>query len=154
MQFGIFSVSDITRDPMTDYTPSEAERIDAVVKIAQKTEEEVEELERAFGVIKEAYRLGVGTLAAKDAFYGVLFRGARNEQLRQVTAGLHARVTYLRSFSLAQPGRLQESLAELRDIMNAVKARDADAVARACLYHIKRAGEASIGALPSDPVEA
>src|SRR5712664_4243127 len=39
MQFVIFSVSDITRDPTTDYTPSEAERIDAVVKIAQKTEE-------------------------------------------------------------------------------------------------------------------
>ena len=39
MQFGIFSVSDITRDPVTGYTPSEAERIDAIVKIAQKTEE-------------------------------------------------------------------------------------------------------------------
>ena len=39
MQFGIFSVSDITRDPITGYTPSEAERIDAIVKIAQKTEE-------------------------------------------------------------------------------------------------------------------
>jgi putative FMN-dependent luciferase-like monooxygenase len=39
MQFGIFSVSDITRDPVTGQTPSEAERIDAVVQIAQKTEE-------------------------------------------------------------------------------------------------------------------
>src|SRR5260370_30011992 len=39
MQFGIFSVSDITRDPVSGVTPSEAERIDAVVKIAQKTEE-------------------------------------------------------------------------------------------------------------------
>src|SRR6201990_3090325 len=39
MQFGIFSVSDITRDPTTDHTPSEAERIDAVVTIAQKAEE-------------------------------------------------------------------------------------------------------------------
>jgi hypothetical protein len=39
MQFGLFSVSDITRDPTTSYTPTEAERIDAVVKIAQKTEE-------------------------------------------------------------------------------------------------------------------
>src|ERR1700726_3224670 len=39
MQFGIFSVSDIPRDPTTGYTPSEAERIEAVVKIAQKTEE-------------------------------------------------------------------------------------------------------------------
>ena len=32
-------MDDITRDPTTNYTPSEAERIDAVVKIAQKTEE-------------------------------------------------------------------------------------------------------------------
>ncbi|MBO0810430.1 MAG: LLM class flavin-dependent oxidoreductase [Microlunatus sp.] len=39
MQFGIFSVSDITRDPVSGVTPSEAERIDAVIKIAQKTEE-------------------------------------------------------------------------------------------------------------------
>jgi alkanesulfonate monooxygenase SsuD/methylene tetrahydromethanopterin reductase-like flavin-dependent oxidoreductase (luciferase family) len=39
MQFGIFSVSDITQDPVNGTTPSEAERIDAVVKIAQKAEE-------------------------------------------------------------------------------------------------------------------
>src|SRR5580693_7696369 len=30
MQFGIFSVSDITRDPVSGDTPSEAERIDAI----------------------------------------------------------------------------------------------------------------------------
>ena len=39
MQFGIFSVSDITRDPVSGTTPSEAERIDAVVQIARKAEE-------------------------------------------------------------------------------------------------------------------
>ena len=39
MQFGIFSVSDITRDPVSGEVPSEAERIDAIVQIAQKTEE-------------------------------------------------------------------------------------------------------------------
>ncbi|MVU80688.1 LLM class flavin-dependent oxidoreductase [Nocardia sp. ET3-3] len=39
MQFGIFSVSDITRNPVTGYTPSEAERIDAIIRIAQKTDE-------------------------------------------------------------------------------------------------------------------
>src|SRR5580704_17903946 len=39
MQFGIFSVSDITRDPVSGDTPSEAERIDAIVQIAQKTED-------------------------------------------------------------------------------------------------------------------
>ena len=29
MQFGLFSVSDITRDPVSGVTPSEAERIQA-----------------------------------------------------------------------------------------------------------------------------
>ena len=36
MQFGVFSVSDITRDPVSGETPTEAERIKAVVEIAVK----------------------------------------------------------------------------------------------------------------------
>ncbi|WP_067480421.1 LLM class flavin-dependent oxidoreductase [Actinomadura hibisca] len=39
MQFGIFSVGDVTPDPTTGRTPSEAERIKAMVAIAQKAEE-------------------------------------------------------------------------------------------------------------------
>src|SRR6202012_300664 len=58
------------------------------------------------------------------------------------------------SSPLSQPGRFTESLAELRAIMNAVKARDADAVANACLYHISRAGQAGIDALPQPPTGA
>lgn len=39
MQFGIFSVSDVTHDPVAGRTPSEAERIDAVVQIARRADE-------------------------------------------------------------------------------------------------------------------
>ncbi len=39
MQFGIFTVGDVTRDPTTGRTPTEAERITATVAIAQKAEE-------------------------------------------------------------------------------------------------------------------
>lgn len=39
MQFGVMSVSDITRDPVSGRTPSEAERIKNAVEIAKKTEE-------------------------------------------------------------------------------------------------------------------
>ncbi len=39
MQFGIFSVGDVTRDPVSGYTPSEHERIKSLVNIAKKTEE-------------------------------------------------------------------------------------------------------------------
>ncbi|WP_204068105.1 LLM class flavin-dependent oxidoreductase, partial [Planobispora siamensis] len=39
MQFGVFSVSDITTDPTNGRAPSEAERIKAIVTIAEKAEE-------------------------------------------------------------------------------------------------------------------
>src|SRR3954465_14875539 len=39
MQFGVFSVSDITPDPTTGRAPTEAERIKAMTAIAQKVEE-------------------------------------------------------------------------------------------------------------------
>lgn len=39
MQFGIMSVSDITRDPTTGVTPSEQERIKATLAIARHSEE-------------------------------------------------------------------------------------------------------------------
>jgi putative FMN-dependent luciferase-like monooxygenase len=39
MHFGIFSVSDITRNPVTGRTPSEAERIQASVQIAKRADE-------------------------------------------------------------------------------------------------------------------
>ena len=39
MQFGVFTVSDITTDPTTGRAPAEADRIKAVLAIAQKAEE-------------------------------------------------------------------------------------------------------------------
>ncbi|HEU5325622.1 MAG TPA: 5,10-methylene tetrahydromethanopterin reductase, partial [Candidatus Limnocylindria bacterium] len=39
MQFGIFSVSDITTDPTTGRTPTEHERLEAVLAMASKAEE-------------------------------------------------------------------------------------------------------------------
>src|SRR3954453_12468102 len=39
MQFGIFTVGDVTTDPTDGRTPTEAERIKAMVTIAQKAEE-------------------------------------------------------------------------------------------------------------------
>jgi len=39
MQFGIFSVSDVTRNPVTGYTPTEAERIKAITAIARRADE-------------------------------------------------------------------------------------------------------------------
>src|SRR4051794_13863495 len=39
MQFGIFTVGDVTPDPTTGRTPTESERIQGTVRIAEKAEE-------------------------------------------------------------------------------------------------------------------
>ncbi|MEJ8662146.1 MULTISPECIES: LLM class flavin-dependent oxidoreductase [Streptomyces] len=39
MEFGIFGAGDVTRDPVTGRTPTEAERIDTIVRTAKRAEE-------------------------------------------------------------------------------------------------------------------
>src|SRR5690625_7270969 len=39
MQFGIFTVSDVTTDPTTGHTPNDTERVQAILKIAQHAEQ-------------------------------------------------------------------------------------------------------------------
>lgn len=86
-------------------------------------------------------------LAAKDAFYDVLFEGGGNVALRQVVGSLHARVSVLRSLSLSVPGRLEHSVKELHAIVDAVLANDAEAAGAACARHVEEAGRAGLIAL-------
>lgn len=48
MQFGIFTVGDVTPDPTTGRTPTEHERLKAMVAIALKAEEVVPVLREEF----------------------------------------------------------------------------------------------------------
>jgi DNA-binding GntR family transcriptional regulator len=77
---------------------------------------------------------------AKDQFYQVLFEGGGNEALRDVVAGLHARISVLRSLSLSVPGRPAQTVAEMRTIVDAILASDADAAEKACIRHVQQAG--------------
>jgi DNA-binding GntR family transcriptional regulator len=89
-------------------------------------------------------------LAAKDKFYDVLFEGGGNDALRAIAGSLHARVSLLRSLSLSMPGRTAESLAELAEIVAAVRANDADAAAKACSKHVEAAGMVGFTALAEE----
>jgi GntR family transcriptional regulator, trigonelline degradation regulator len=95
-------------------------------------------LVKAFQRIERLAAKGAPILAAKDSFYDVLW---------SVVAGLHARVSLLRWLSLSVPGRPVESLAELRDIVDAVLANDPDGAARACSWHVEQAGRVGLQAL-------
>jgi GntR family transcriptional regulator, trigonelline degradation regulator len=104
-------------------------------------------LVKALQRIERLAAKGAPILAAKDSFYEVLFEGGGNDALRSVVAGLHARVSLLRWLSLSVPGRPVESLAELRDIVDAVLANDAHGAARACSWHVEQAGRVGLQAL-------
>jgi DNA-binding GntR family transcriptional regulator len=77
---------------------------------------------------------------AKDQFYEVLFEGGGNEALRDVVRGLHARISVLRSLSLSVPGRPDETVAEMRAIVDAVLAGDAQGAEKASIHHVEQAG--------------
>jgi DNA-binding GntR family transcriptional regulator len=110
------------------------------------TEKQIEALGRATETLAAAYRSGdVGEiLAAKDAFYGVLYAGCGNAVAPQMLTILNARINLLRRVSLSAPGRLEKSLREMRRLMAAIRKRDGDAARLAASEHVQNAAEAAL----------
>jgi GntR family transcriptional regulator, trigonelline degradation regulator len=82
-------------------------------------------------------------LAAKDEFYRVLCEGAANPVIASTLRSITFRVQMLRGVSLRTPGRAQESLAELTNLVKAIEEGDADAAAAYAAEHVRNAGAAA-----------
>jgi len=116
----------------------------AVRRFVQRAgNDQVRELRRAVNDIARSANRPNGEvgdhLEAKDRFYEVLMAGSASGPLQQTLAGLQARVRLLRATSLSAPGRPTQAAEELRAVVDAVEARDADAAADACVRHIRAA---------------
>jgi GntR family transcriptional regulator, trigonelline degradation regulator len=96
---------------------------------------------------------GVNMVQVKAQFYEALFAGAGNETVKEILSGLQARITVLRSISMAQPGRLTATVEEVGKIVEAIEARDPDAAAKACEAHVRAAGAIALGALKTTPLK-
>jgi DNA-binding GntR family transcriptional regulator len=83
-------------------------------------------------------------LTVKDQFYTVLIEGAASVVLQQLFETIQARVQLLRMTSLSQQGRPRQAVAELRGVIEAIEARDADAAAQACVEHVRMAAAHSV----------
>jgi DNA-binding GntR family transcriptional regulator len=83
-------------------------------------------------------------LTVKDRFYAVLIEGAASAVLQQLFETIQARVQLLRMTSLSQQGRPRQAVAELRVVLEAIEARDAEAAARACVEHVQMAAAHSV----------
>ena len=89
---------------------------------------------------------------AKDRFYDVLLKGSGSRSIYSILAGLQARVSVLRTTSLSQPGRPARAVDEIRAIVEAIEARDAEAAARACAHHVEQAARTGLDALAAGTV--
>jgi DNA-binding GntR family transcriptional regulator len=110
--------------------------------VERATEQECKALETAFAEMKRSCtsKLGADHLTVKTKFYAALTTGAHNPVLVEMLRLIHGRVSMLRATTLAQPGRLAASLAELGNIVKTIKARNAEAAAGACRLHVENAG--------------
>jgi DNA-binding GntR family transcriptional regulator len=115
------------------------------------------ELKRALDDTFAAYRDGDPDLVlnAKNRFYETLTRGAGSEILSQMLATLHARIRRWRALGLSHPKRSstrsRESIKGLRDLLDAIKRRDADAAEEIARREVTNAGTEIMRILRDNP---
>ncbi len=80
-------------------------------------------------------------LDAKNAFYAILLEGCGNRVIGEILTQLNNRISVLRRVSLGSPGRLQHTLRELDEVVQAIERRDADTAARLAAAHVARAAD-------------
>ena len=115
--------------------------------VENATDAEVEKLESALAAVGDAYDGGdpAHILAAKNAFYDVIFEGARSETLSSMIAMLHVRIWRWRALGLSHPkrspARSKESMAGMRVMLKAIRARDAALAERAIRDEVMKAAK-------------
>lgn len=115
--------------------------------VERATAEQVRRIRAAFEVlanIPETETDNLLRLRAKDAFYKALLEGAASPALTQTLTGLQSRVRLLRQTSLSVPGRAQQTVDEIRAIVEAIEARDAEAASAACARHVRNAAKTGL----------
>ena len=99
-----------------------------------------------------AIQQGVGDPATlipvKTEFYRALFDGAGNLMLGQMMDNLLARISVLRKTSFSRVDRLSESIREISEIVDAIRAQEPDRAERASRLHVERACAAALPLLP------
>ena len=140
-------------------TPKDAESIYQVRAVMEglaarlfvrnATDKEVTALRRSVERLAEVYAdfSAEEFIAAKTAFYDILLSGGGNAVAAAMLKRIHTRVSQLRVVSLSNEERAQKSIAELREFIDAIAARDEDRAWRLCVQHVENAATAALNAL-------
>lgn len=104
-------------------------------------DDELEEMDRQL-LLTSKYNIDTEMekiVACDSVFHDVLYRAARNERLVSIINNLRDQLTNMRGRTMAQPGRLAETLTEHRILLDAIASRDSEAAAAAARSHIENA---------------
>lgn len=82
-----------------------------------------------------------GVLAHTAEFYELMFEGSGQTMAWEIVQSLNARINRLRAMTISSSGRAAEAAAEMRQILDALKRRDAQAAHDASVAHVRRVAE-------------
>jgi len=121
--------------------------------VRNATDEQAAALRRSVERLAEVYAnfSAEDFIAAKTDFYDILLAGGGNPVASDMLKRIHTRVSQLRVVSLSNEKRAQKSIAELREFLDAIDARDEDRAWRLCVRHVENAADAALKALARSP---
>lgn len=108
--------------------------------------EDLDRLAAAMARIERAFAAGElrAVLDATTDFYRTMFLSAGKTVAWTIVQSLNARISHLRMATLGSAGRASTGPAEMRRIVDAIRARDAEAAEAACLDHVNQAARIAL----------
>jgi GntR family transcriptional regulator, trigonelline degradation regulator len=115
------------------------------------SDEEIAALRKTVDDLEIAFESGDGwqALRTKDRFYEILLAGGGSEVAQSLLQSLHNRISLVRATTLAQHGRSEKTMREMRTILEAIERRDPEAARLACVDHVEQAATIALRVLAS-----
>ncbi|QKD01780.1 GntR family transcriptional regulator [Mesorhizobium loti] len=113
------------------------------------TGEQLATLERALADLFEAWASGTppAVMRATTKFYEALFEAADKRVAWEIVSGLNVRINQLRSMTIVSINRREAAIAEMNEIMDAIRARKPEEAEVAARRHVESAWQIARTAL-------
>lgn len=110
-------------------------------------------LDRALANLFEAWASGkpAEVMRATTSFYEVLFDAADKRVAWEIVTGLNVRINQLRSMTILSANRREPAIAEMTEIMNAIRSRRPEEAEAAARRHVESAWQIARHKLSLDP---
>jgi GntR family transcriptional regulator, trigonelline degradation regulator len=117
----------------------ETQAVELFIKNA--TAKQIDELSDLISIMEKGYKSGRSDEMnqAGERFYQIIFDGCGNRIIYRFLDQIHAQVAVLRNMTMAKANRRAAALAEMKEMFEAIRAKNSKAASRACRRHIERA---------------